>query len=141
VLLAIGNVLGGFSLYVLDGCLHYVHNLAGMERHHIPSMRVIGPGAHVLQFDFVCPGDYSGHGALRVDGEIVGEGDVARFTPARFGITGGGLTCGYELGPAVGIGYEAPFPFDQTLHRVVVTVDGIDTTDPEARFDSIMSEQ
>ncbi|HEX4491277.1 MAG TPA: arylsulfatase [Acidimicrobiia bacterium] len=141
VLLAIGNVLGGFSLYVLGGRLHYVHNLAGTERSDIPSARAIGSGDHVLQFDFVCPGDYSGHGTLRVDGEVVGEGDVARFTPARFGITGGGLTCGYELGPAVGEGYEAPFRFDQTLHRVVVTVDGIETIDAEAKFESIMSEQ
>jgi arylsulfatase len=141
VLLAIGNVLGGFSFYVLDGRLHYVHNLAGIERHPITSGRVIGAGDHRLQFDFVSAGDYSGHGTLSVDGEVVGEGDVARFTPARFSITGGGLTCGYELGPAVGEGYRAPFPFDQTLHRVVVTVDGVETIDPEAKFDSIMSEQ
>ena len=35
----------------------------------------------------------------------------------------GGLTCGYELGPAVGTGYEAPFRFNATLHRVVVDVE------------------
>ena len=72
---------------------------------------------------------------------MVGEGPIERLTPARFSITGGGLTCGYELGPAVSSEYEAPFRFNATLHRVVVEVDGSPSLDPEAEFDAIMSEQ
>ena len=33
-------------------------------------------------------------GALLVDGDVVGEGEIADFTPVRYSITGGGLTCG-----------------------------------------------
>jgi arylsulfatase len=141
VLLAIGNVLGGFSFFMLDGCLHYAHNLAGIEVHRITSARVVPPGPHELVFAFVAGTDFSGQGRLLVDGEVVGEGSIPRFTPARFSITGGGLTCGYELGPAVAPDYEAPFRFNSTLHRVAVDVSGDAFRDPESEFDAIMSEQ
>jgi arylsulfatase len=140
-LLAIGNVLGGFSFCVLDGRLHYVHNVAGTERHRVTSTRVVPPGAHELTFECTTAGDYTGHGRLLIDGEVVGDAPIARLTPARFSITGGGLTCGYELGPAVSPEYEAPFRFNATLHRVVVDVSGAPSLDPQAEFDAIMSEQ
>ena len=125
VLLAIGSVLGGFSFYVLDGCLHYVHNLAGIEQHrdHVDA-RASLPDRTSSTFECASTGDYTGTGRLLVDGELVGEGALEHLTPARFSITGGGLTCGYELGPAVSSDYEAPFRFNATLHRVVVDVSG-----------------
>jgi arylsulfatase A-like enzyme len=141
VLLAVGSVLGGFSFSVLDGCLHYVHNLAGTEQQRITSTRPVGPGPHELTFECATAGDYTGTGRLLVDGDLVGEGVLAHLTPARFSITGGGLTCGYELGPAVSSEYEAPFRFNATLHRVVVDVSGTPSVDPEAEFEAIMSEQ
>jgi arylsulfatase len=141
VLLAIGSVLGGFSFLVLDGCLHYVHNLSGVDRYRVTSTRVVMPGAHQLAFECVDSGNFSGTGRLLVDGELVGEGPLEHLTPMRFSVTGGGLTCGYELGPAVGTGYEAPFRFNGTLYKVVVDVEGNPTIDPEAEFNAIMSEQ
>ena len=141
VLLALGSVLGGFSFYVLDGCLHYVHNLSGMEQHRITSTRRISAGPHELTFECVPTGAYAGTGRLFIDGERVGEGTLPRLTPGRFSVTGGGLTCGYELGPAVSTDYEAPFHFNATLHRVTVDVSGSPALDPEAEFKAIMSEQ
>jgi arylsulfatase len=72
---------------------------------------------------------------------VVGEAPLPRLTPARFSITGGGVTCGYELGPAVSSEYEAPFRFNATVHRVVVDVIGARALDAESEFDAIMSEQ
>jgi arylsulfatase len=118
-----------------------VHNLAGTELHRITSTRVVPPGAHELAFAFAAGTDFSGHGRLLIDGEVVGEGSIPRFTPARFSITGGGLTCGYELGPAVATDYKAPFRFNATLHRVTVDVSGDAFRDAESEFDAIMSEQ
>ena len=141
VLLALGSVLGGFSFSVLDGCLHYVHNLAGIEQQRITSTHRVPAGPHALAFECASTGDYTGTGRLLLDGELVGEGPLARLTPARFSITGGGLTCGYELGPAVSSEYEAPFRFNAALHRVVVDVSGAPSIDPEADFEAIMSEQ
>jgi arylsulfatase len=141
VLLAIGSVLGGFSFLVLDGCLHYVHNLSGVDRYRVTSTSVVPSGTHELAFECIDSGNFSGTGRLLIDGELVGEGPLEHLTPMRFSVTGGGLTCGYELGPAVGTGYEAPFRFNATLHKVVVDVEGSPMIDPEAEFNAIMSEQ
>ena len=47
---------------------------------------------------------------LLVDGEVVGAGDdPAASRRSRYTNTGAGLSCGYELGPSVGDGYDAPF--------------------------------
>ena len=58
-----------------------------------------------------------------------------------FSYTGGGLTCGYEVGPAIGDGYSAPFRANVEIDRVVVDVAGNAHRDPAAEFDAIMSEQ
>ena len=39
---------------------------------------------------------------LRCRRRVVGAGEIPRFTPIAFSYTGGGLTCGYEMGPAGG---------------------------------------
>jgi hypothetical protein len=78
---------------------------------------------------------------LVVDGDVVNEGEISRFTPAGFNGVGVGLTCGYEWGPAVGEGYEAPFTFNGTIERAVVEVTGPVTRNPLAEIAAILSEQ
>src|SRR5207237_823902 len=80
-------------------------------------------------------------GRLLVDGRLVGEAEIPHVTPVRYSITGGGITCGWEQGPAVGDDYDAPFPFTGTVRRVVVEVDGQPHRDANAEFEAIMSEQ
>jgi hypothetical protein len=92
-------------------------------------------------FEYTKTGALSGTGELRVDGRVVGSGDIAHFTPMRFSITGGGLTCGYEVGPAIGTGYEPPFRCNVPLAPVVVEVEGEALHNPLAEYAAIMSEQ
>jgi arylsulfatase len=140
-LLAFGSALGGFSLQVGQGRLHYVHNLYGRDRHTVDSSVALPPGRHRIGFDYASTGT-GGEGTLLIDGEAVGSGPIAQFTPVRFNIHGAGLSCGYELGPAIGTGYEAPFTFAGTLHSVTVTLgEAPAPLDPMAVIDSIMSEQ
>ncbi len=141
VLLALGSVLGGWCLYVRDGRLRYVHNLYGKERHVVGSDAIIAPGTHALGFAFRPTGDFAGVASLWHDGKQVGEGVIPHFTPMRFSITGGGLTCGYEAGPAIGDDYRAPFRFNAVIRRVVVDVSGDPHRDPAAEFEAMMSEQ
>ena len=68
-------------------------------------------------------------------------GRSPRFTVAAFSATGAGLTCGYELGPAVGDDYEAPFPCTATIHRATVTLSEHVPVNPMVEFERIMSEQ
>jgi len=141
VLLAMGSALGGFSFYLHRGRLRYVHNLYAKERHVIGSDEVVAPGAHQLSYEYTKTKGLSGTGRLLIDGRVVGEGDIPLFTPMSFSGTGGGMTCGYEVGPAVGDDYTAPFNCTATIRRVVVEVSGEHERDPMAVFQAIMSEQ
>jgi arylsulfatase A-like enzyme len=141
ILLAMGSALGGFSFYLRDGRLRYVHNLYSKERHVIGSSETVAPGTHELAYSYSKAKGFSGTGRLLVDGRVVGEGEIPLFTPMSFSGTGGGLTCGYEMGPAVGDDYVAPFRCTAVIRQVVVEVSGEHERDPMAVFQAIMSEQ
>jgi len=139
VLLALGSVLGGWSLHVLDGRLRYVHNLYGKERHEVVATEAVPGGRHELRFAFEKTTTLGGTATLTYDGRTVGQGEIARFTLSQFNGTGAGLTCGYELGPAVGTGYAAPFAFTGTIHTATVEVADRGDVDPVALFQAIMA--
>jgi len=141
VLLALGSALGGWSLHLLEGRPRYVHNLYGKERHVLAADDVLGPGAHVVEYAFTKDRGLGGTGVLSVDGAVVAEGPIARFTPSGFNGVGVGVTCGYEWGPAVGEGYAAPFPFTGSITRAVVETTGPALRDPMTEIAAILAEQ
>jgi arylsulfatase len=141
VLLAQGSVLGGFSLHLRAGCLRYVHNLYGKERHLFAASQPVGPGHHHLAFRFEHHEDGGGSVELDVDRIIVARGRIPTFTVAAFSATGAGLTCGYEVGPAVGDDYQAPFTCTATIHAATVTLSEHVPVNPLVEFERIMSEQ
>jgi arylsulfatase len=131
VLVAQGSGLGGWSLYVLQGRLHYVHNWSSFEEHHISAADELPPGRHEAAFRFTRTGNDAGTGELLVDGAVVGRGDIPHFTALRFSLTGAGLTCGYSDPLPVCRRYAAPFRFTGTIHEAVITVQGEATVDPQ----------
>ena len=141
ILIAMGSALGGFAFYLKDGCLRYVHNLYGASRDVIGSASVVPPGPHRLEAAFTRTERHAGTVELRLDGETVGTGDIPRFTPMSFSYTGGGITCGYETGPAIGDDYVAPFEANVTIARAIVEVAGDPNYDPLAEFRAIMTQQ
>ena len=141
VLLALGSALGGWSLHVLDGRLRYVHNLYGKERHVVDSAEPLAPGEHRVEYEFAKDEGLGGTGVLRCDGREVGRAAIPRFTPSGFNGTGTGLTCGYEWGPAVGTGYEAPFTFPGVIRSAVVETRGPVVRDPLAELEAILAQQ
>jgi arylsulfatase A-like enzyme len=141
VLLAMGSVLGGWSLHVLAGRIRYVHNLYGKELHVIEAGSLLPAGDHRIEYAFTKDEGPGGTGVLSCDGEEVGRGLVPRFTMAGFSGTGVGLTCGYEWGPPVGTGYAAPFAFRGTIRRAVVRARGPVVRDPLAELEAILAEQ
>jgi arylsulfatase len=142
VLLAMGSILGGYSLFVQDGHLHYVHNYLGREEHALSSERRVTPGRHELGFAFESQGRFKGGSArLTIDGETVGTGVIPHFTPVRFSITDAGLTCGEDGGSAVTHRYRAPFTFTGTVRRVVVEAEGEPVIDPDAAVESKLRTQ
>jgi arylsulfatase len=141
VLVAQGSGLGGWAFYVMDGYLAYTHNFVGLEEQHIESPEMVPSGLHELAYVFEKTTDHQGVGHLMVDGLEVGRGDIPRFTPMRFSLTGAGLTCGYGDGIPVSRRFTAPFAFTGTIERAVVEVDGPPFSDPEAEAHIAASRQ
>jgi hypothetical protein len=141
VLLALGSVLGGFTLFLKDGELRYVHNLCGYEEHRVEAPVALTPGRHALGFRFRKKEEHAGTGAVLVDREVVGEGEIPRFTPMCFSITCGGLRCGRDGGAAVADDYVGPFPFTGTIYRVVVEVAGEPHVEQEAEVEQAIASQ
>ena len=147
VLLSQGSAAGGYTLYVQDGRLHYVHNWVGRTNFRVSSPDPIGSGAHVLRFEFEPTGDMDvtqGHGApgrfqLYVDDALVASSDVPYTTPIVF--NPGGLTCGADPGSTVVPDYAAPFAFTGTVHDVTVDISGELIRDSEAELKVAMARQ
>jgi arylsulfatase len=132
---------------VQDGRLQYVHNYIGRKEHHLAAEEPLSPGAHTLTFAFDSDGLFQGGRArLEVDGVVVAQGEIDRFTPVRFSITDAGLTCGADTGSAVTNRYAAPFEFTGALHRVVVDVESGGALDDqvaavEAAVETVLAQQ
>ena len=85
VLLSQGTAAGGYSFFVKDGKLRYVHNYVGRQLLEVESDDVVPAGKHELRFEFEPTGEPDlgqGKGApgrlqLYVDGTLVGNADAA----------------------------------------------------------------
>ncbi|MBW3663856.1 MAG: arylsulfatase [Actinobacteria bacterium] len=132
VLIAQGSILGGWTLFVRDGALTYVHNLSGHHEDRVSAPLGLGPGAHTVGYRYEQAG-HENRGTVRlvVDDAVVAHGDIDFYTPIRWSLVGHGLTVGYDGILAVVEDYASPFRFNGVLHRVVVDVDGEPFVDPE----------
>jgi arylsulfatase len=147
VLLAQGTAAGGFSFYVQDGRLRYVHNWVGRERFEVTSTEAVPPGDHELRFEFEPQGEPDpayGHGMpgrfqLYVDNALVGAREVPWTTPFMF--NPGAMTCGADPGSTVTTAYAAPFRFTGTLHQVTVDLSGELIQDKESELRAAMARQ
>jgi arylsulfatase len=140
-LLALGCSLGGWSFHLLDGRLRYLHNLHGKRLYQVVAEKTLGTGRHEVAFRFEKDELLGGQATLLQDGEVVGTGEVERFTPVAFNEVMIGLTCGYEWGPSVGPDYEAPFTFNGTIQRAEVSATGPIVRDPVAEVANILASQ
>jgi arylsulfatase A-like enzyme len=141
VLLALGSRLGGWTLFVKSGRLHYMHNYVGLEETTISADLGLGPGRHTLGFTFTKTGEHRGIGALSLDGDEIARAEIGHFTPVRFSLHGAGLSCGRDVGLPVSSSYSNEFPFTGTIERVVVEVDGPEVVDADEEADGAIAQQ
>ena len=147
VLLSQGTAAGGYSVYVKDGRLHYVHNYVGRAEYSVSSDSPVPSGRHELRFEFEPTGRpdmAAGKGApgrlqLYVDGSLVGNAEAPVTTP--FVLNPGSLTCGANPGSPVTEDYLSPFRFTGTIHTVKVDVSGELIHDDEAELRVHMARQ
>jgi arylsulfatase len=141
VLLAHGSWFAGYSLYMKDRRLHYVHNYLGLMEYRISSTEEIAPGAAILQFRFTRTGEHRGTGSLHLGDRLIGQGEIPHTVPAVIETSGEGLCCGYDSGLPVTDHYRAPFRFTGRIARVVVDVGAAANVDAEAQLRSAMTDQ
>ena len=147
VLLCQGTAAGGFSLFIQEGRLHYVHNYVGRSLHKVSSPEPLQAGRHRLRFEFEPTGEADlsqgkgtpGRLQLYVDGNLVAEGQAPVTTP--FAFNPGALTCGSNPGSPVTPDYRSPFRFTGTLHTVEVDLTGELITDSESEVRLAMARQ
>jgi arylsulfatase A-like enzyme len=147
VLLCQGSAVGGWSFYVKDGGLHYVHNYVRRDIFSVSSPETVPDGRHELRFEFEPTGEpdlATGRGApgraqLYIDRDLVAETDLPYTTPVI--LNPGGLTCGADPGSPVSPDYQAPFRFTGKLHTVTVDISGDLITDSESEMRAVMGRQ
>jgi arylsulfatase len=145
VLLAHGGLYGGYTLYVKDRRLHYVHNLLGIERYRISSTVDVPAGLCSLGFRFE-KSEAEGLGAggigrLFIDDDEVGQGEIPRTVGVRYHLADDGLCCGYDSQTPTSDDYRSPFRFTGKLMRVIVTAEGERYSDPELEYRVALARQ
>ena len=87
MILAQGGRFAGWSLYMKDGRVSYVHNWVGKERYTITTPEPVAPGNATIRYEFAYEGDKPGSGGtgtIYVNGEKAAEGEIGNTTPFLF---------------------------------------------------------
>ena len=122
VIVALGGIIGGWSLYAKGGKPKYCYNFYGVNRYTIEGTSAIPPGTHQVRMEF----NYDGGGlakggtvTLYVDGGKVGEGRVDMTEPMVFSAD---ETCdvGDEFGSPVTDDYPTPKKFSGEVSWVEI---------------------
>jgi arylsulfatase len=141
VLLKQGAGHGGYTLFVADGRLHFVYNFFGEVEQKVSSPDPVPMGTHILGVSYARTGTVEGSfipqgdATLYVDGAAVATLPGVKAHPFIFGLAGGGVSVGRNLGQPVSQSYQAPFEFTGgTIARVAVDVSGTPYIDAERQF-------
>ena len=128
VLASFGGEFGGWSLFLKDGKLHYVHNYLKIKDYAASSGKPVPTGKHKLSVRFTPTGKnlkpdfFTGDVVLSVDGEKVGELKDIKTGGSYCSMTGYGLLIGRNIGTSVSHEYKTPFAFTGKLEKVIITV-------------------
>ena len=129
---------GGYVLYIADGRLQFVYNFFGEQEQWVASPDPVPMGSHTLGVGYVRTGTVDGshtplgEATLYIDGTAVATLQDVLAHPFTFGLAGGGVSVGRNLGQAVSEAYRAPFTFSGgTITQVTVDVSGTPYTDLE----------
>ena len=129
VIVAVGGMTGGFTMYIKDGRLVYDYNYLDGVHYTLKSPR-LARGVTELKFNFIKTKEFGGTGELYVDGEKVDEVYMPDMHISTYSLAETfdvGLDTGTQVDPA----YEGdPFPFTGALDRVVITLTDHDEVSP-----------
>jgi arylsulfatase len=126
VIVAEGDVKGGFALYVQNGKLHYTYSFLGIKVETLTSTEDLPTGKVQVRYEFGAdqPGKPAtgGRGRLFINDKLVGEHHIEHTVPQRF-TAYAGMDIGKDNGEAVSPTYEAKSPFSFTGKIIKVVFD------------------
>jgi arylsulfatase len=126
VIIAQGGRFGGWTLYVKDGVLKYVHNYLGISEYPVVATEPLPAGRVTVQYKFTYEGGSAtgagGTGALYVGNKKVGEAKIGKTVPFQFSLDET-LDIGSDLATPVTKDYQlGDNDFTGTIHSVKVDV-------------------
>ena len=125
VIVAVGGIVGGWSLYAKKGKPIYHYNFYGVNQYSVEGTLAIPQGTHQIRMEFTYDGGGLARGGkvtLYVDGKKSGEGRVDHTEPMVFSAD---ETCdlGNDFGSPVTNDYPAEKAFNGEVNWVEIDVD------------------
>jgi arylsulfatase A-like enzyme len=123
VLVAVGGVVGGFSLYVKGGRPVYEYNLVSLQRTKITGTEALVPGQNVVRMEFRYDGGGLGKGAtvsLFVNDKKAGQGRMGATQWIGKYSADETFDIGEDSGSPVSNEYNAPNRFTGTITKIVI---------------------
>ncbi len=120
VIVAVGGMTGGFSMFIKGGRLFYDYNyLDGV--HYTLMSEELPEGPTELKFNFIRTVMFGGTGELYVNGKKVDEVDMPKMHISTYSLAET-FDVGRDTGTQVTKLYNGPFPFKGDLDRVVINL-------------------
>ncbi len=120
VIVAVGGMTGGFSMFIKGGRLFYDYNyLDGV--HYSLMSEELPEGMTELKVNFIKTREFGGTGALHVNGKKVAEVDMPKMHISTYSLAET-FDVGRDTGTQVTKLYSGPFPFKGDLDRVTITL-------------------
>ncbi|SPM41951.1 Arylsulfatase A or related enzyme [Mycobacterium numidiamassiliense] len=124
VVICIGGVMSGWTLYLYEGIPHFAYNYLGHELTTVAAAAPLPEGPVALGLSFDYDGGGLGKGAavfLQVNDAVVASGRIERTVPFRFSMSGETLDVGVDTGSPVAP-YGHGFRFTGRIDRIDATV-------------------
>ncbi|NIS88638.1 MAG: sulfatase-like hydrolase/transferase [Woeseiaceae bacterium] len=128
VIVAVGGMTGGFSMFIKDNKLYYDYNfLDGV--HYVLESAPLPSGPTDLKFNFILTQPFGGTGELYINGEKVDEVDMPQMHISTYSLAET-FDVGRDTGTQVSAMYSDPFPFNREIDRVIINITEDDVTPP-----------
>jgi len=128
VIVAVGGMTGGFTMFIKDGRLYYDYNfLDGV--HYILKSPPLPKGRADLKFSFIKTKEFGGRGELYVNGKKVDTVEMPQMHISTYSLAET-FDVGRDTGTQVSRLYEGPFAFSGKLDRVVIQISDTSVVPP-----------
>jgi arylsulfatase len=120
VIVSVGGMTGGFTMFIKDGRLYYDYNFLDGVYYTLKSPK-LPKGKTELKFNFTKTGEFAGVGELFVNGKKVDEVAMPRMHISTYSLAET-FDVGRDTGTQVSKLYTDPFPFNGALDKVTITL-------------------